>query len=182
MMAQDSESLAARRALEFANSFGSQREEKSWEELYLPEYWHPLGNESGLSGRPPSFMPEVAVLPGDYLYTTARIGRVTQGFTPWLLGGKSKIVLVELLFIAVAQVEDRVTIFETPRQFSQFYAMAIDPADGRWKFLDAFPNTEDFYQIPYFLKAWEKIKGRGSVKNIAEVRDRLLALANQKTR
>jgi len=179
-MAQDSKSLAAKRALEFADLFGSQREEKSWEEIYLPEYWHPLGNESGLSGRPPSFMPKVAIEPGDYLYTKVSIGRITHGFTPWLLDGKQEIVLVELLFIAVARVEDRISIFEAPRQLSQFHAMAIDAADGRWKFVDAFPNTENFYQIPYFLKAWEKIKGRGSIKNIAEVRDRLLALANQK--
>jgi len=180
-LAQGSESLAANRALEFANLFGSLSEEKSWKDLYLPEYWHPLGNESGLSGRPPSFMPSVATMPGDYLYTSVSIGRVMQGFTPWLLDGKEKIVLVELLFVAVAQVEDRVTIFESPKHLSQFYAMAIDHADGRWKYLDSFPNTEDFYQIPYFLKAWEKIKGKGSIKNIAEVRDRLLALVSQKS-
>lgn len=176
----DPQLVAAERALEFAELFGSKSSEPDWKERYLVDYWHPQANESGLPGRQPSFMPRLGTDPGDYLYTSVRVGSVRLGRTPWMLGGSQDVVMVELLFLAVAAVRDEVQLYPQPRELSQYFAMAVDSVDGKWKYVDSFPNTADFYQIPYFLKAWERIKGKGSVKNITEVRDQLLALAGQK--
>ena len=74
----------------------------------------------------------------------------------------------------VAPVEDRVSILQKQQVRSAFYAMCLDKKDHKWKFVQMYPYMAYFYEIPYFLKSWEKILGEGSVKNIPEVRQRLL--------
>jgi len=174
--------LATERALEFARLFGSSGYDRNWRTAVLPEYWHPEGNDSGLPPRPPEFLPTFPIESGLLLYTGLVSAREYTGKSRWLLSGRQEIRCVELIYTAVAEVDDVVTIFPRPRQVTKFYAMAIDPADAKWKFLESYPYGLTLFEVPYFLKAWERIKGKGSVKNIEEVRARLLALAGPASR
>lgn len=169
----------AERALVLAGLFGSSGYDRGWDEHVIPEYWHPEGNESGLPGRYPDFLPRYNRDPGIFLYSRLELGRVFSGTSPWILGGNQELRGVELLFTAVALVGDEVRLIEPPTVKRKFYVMAVDQRDGKWKFVDSFPYGSGFFEIPYFLKAWEKIRGRNSVKNIPEVREKLLALVRE---
>ena len=168
------ESEATKRAKEFADLFASQREEPAWMDSIIPEYWHPLGNDSGMPSRNPDFLPKIDTPRGNFLFTKSEVGRVLSGKSPWILGGKETVWCVEILFTTVARIENQIEILKSPQIISQFFVMALDKKDNKWKNLDSYPDRTNFYEIPYFLKSWEKILGKGSVKNIPEVRQRLL--------
>lgn len=177
----DPSDSVAQRALDYARGWANHREEPIWGSHYVPEYVHPDANDSGLPGRYPSFAPSIEHTAGLFLIQDASVARITSGFSPWVLGGGQGAYAVEVTFKVVGVVSDRVSLYSQPVLRSQVVILAQDSSDSKWKVVDRFPYGAYFYQIPYFLKSWEKIKGRGSVKNIAEVRDRLLALANQKS-
>lgn len=173
------ETEAARRAGELARLFATQSSEPQWLEKIIPEYWHPLGNDSGLPARYPDFIPDIDTTQGTFLFSQFVIGQVVSGTSPWILEGRETVYCVELIYSIVASVDTVVTIYDRPKKRSEYYVMAMDKRDAKWKFIQAYPYRAGFYEISYFLKSWEKILGKGSVKNIPEVKQVLLDLVRK---
>ena len=113
------------------------------------------------------------------MITKLEAGRVLVGVSPWVLEGKQSVYCVALIFTVVAQVESKIILYKTPVIRSQYYCMALDKVDKKWKFIESYPYHASFYQIPYFLQASERIMGQGVVKNLPEVRQKLLDLAKK---
>jgi len=173
------ETDVSQRALDFSHAWATQREDPVWGSQIIPEYVHPQSSDSGLPSRYPRFLPKLSTAGGVYLFTKAQIGRVIGGTDPWILGGKETVYAVEILFTTVAQAKEHIIFFSKPENRSQFILMALDPQDNKWKHLNSYPYMAYFYEIPYFLKSWEKILGKGSVKNIPEVKQRLLDMVQK---
>jgi len=173
--------IAARRALEFAEALATKRWEPVFYNQIGPEYWHPQGNESGLPGRVPDFVPKSIIDfemdYRDYLATSIKTGRVFIGKSPWTMEGKKTIYCVELLYTVVAEITyEKIILYPAAKKMSDISAFCVDDSDGKLKFVEAYPFAVSFYRIPYFLEAWGKKFGKGSKINLDEVRGPLMKL------
>lgn len=171
----ESKNQTVKRAEEFATAWSQQRFESTWKTKIIPEYIHPDANDSGIKSRYPDFLQEIDLSSGIFLFSKMTIGNIKEGKSPFILQGKQDVVCVEIIYRIIADVGEVTTVYTEPKTRSKYFVMAIDKIDNKWKYVDSYPYTAYFYTVPYFLKSWEKISGKESIKNIDQVFKQLKA-------